>query len=331
MPISTPLMKRLGIRYPIILGAMDLVADARLTRTVSKEGGFGILGAGYGDHAWLERELSILEGFQQSEGLKYGVGFITWSLAQQPRLLDRALAAKPKLVWLSFGDPAPFVDKIKASGALVLCQIQTVAMATDAVNKGADIVVAQGSEAGGHGISRGTISLVPAVADAVGHKASVAAAGGIADGRGLAAALLLGAESVVLGTRFYASDESAGFPEAKRRIAAASGEDTVRSIVFDVSKQKVWPAPYTARCLLNDHARKWVGREIELLRNADEEAPAYANARATGNFDVAAIIAGEASGLIHQVLPAGAIMRQMSEEAERIMEGMSRKMLSNAA
>ena len=113
-------------------------------------------------------------------------------------------------MWLSFGDPAPFADKIKASGALLLCQVQTVAMAKDAVAKGADIVVAQGTEAGGHGVSRGTISLVPAVVDAVGHKTRVAAAGGIADGRGLAAALMLGAEAVVLGTRFYASEELAG-------------------------------------------------------------------------------------------------------------------------
>ena len=330
MPIRTPLMELLGARYPIILGAMDLVADARLTRAVSKDGGFGILGAGYGEPVWLERELTTLEAFHRSERLEYGVGFITWSLAEQPSLLDRTLAAKPKLVWLSFGDPAPFADKIKASGALLLCQVQTVAMAKDAVAKGADIVVAQGTEAGGHGVSRGTISLVPAVVDAVGHEARVAAAGGIADGRGLAAALMLGAEAVVLGTRFYASEESAGHAAAKSRIVANSGDDTVRGIVFDVSRQKVWPAPYTGRCLLNDHARKWANRELELLRNADKEVAHYASARASGNFDVAAVIAGEASGLVHQVLPAGVIMKQMSDEAERIIEGMSRNILSDA-
>lgn len=328
MPISTPLMQSLGLRYPIILGAMDLVADARLTRAVSIEGGFGILGAGYGDAAWLDRELAILQGFQKAEGLEYGVGFITWSLARQPELLDRTLAAKPKVVWLSFGDPAPFVSKIKASGALVLCQVQTVAMAKDAVDKGADIVVAQGSEAGGHGVSRGTMSLVPAVVDAVGHKASVAAAGGIADGRGLAAALALGAQAVVLGTRFYASEEAAGHPAAKDRIVSFSGDDTVRSIVFDISRQKVWPAPYTGRCLLNDHVRKWLNREVELLRSADEIVPAFAKARAAGNFDVAAVIAGEATGLIHEILPAGVIMKQMSDEAERVIEAARSKIVS---
>ena len=317
MPISTPLMKLLGIRYPIILAAMDLVADAGLTWAVSKAGGLGILGAGYGDTNWLERELNILENLQQAEDLSFGVGFITWSLAKQPQLLDRTLAAKPRVVWLSFGDPAPFIEKIKATGALVLCQVQTVAMAEDAVSKGADIIVAQGTEAGGHGASRGTFSLVPAIVDAVGHKVSVTAAGGIADGRGLAAALMLGAEGVILGTRFYASDEAAGHIAAKNRILASSGDNTLRSIVFDASKRTIWPAPYTGRCLLNDHANKWAGREIELLRNIEEEAPAYADARAAGNFDIAAVIAGESAGLIRQILPAGVIMQQMVEDAER--------------
>jgi nitronate monooxygenase len=328
MPINTSLARLLGVRFPILLAAMDLVADARLTRAVSEAGGFGILGAGYGDAGWLDRELKLLLA---GGPLPFGIGFITWSLAKQPELLDRALAAKPAAVWLSFGDPAPFVEKIRAAGALVICQVQTVAMAEDAVAKGADIIVAQGTEAGGHGVSCGTIALVPAVVDAVGHKVPVAAAGGIGDGRGLAAALMLGAQGVVLGTRFYACQEAAGHPDAKARIVAASGEDTLRSIVFDVSRRNVWPAPYTGRLLMNEHARKWAGREIELMRCIDREGDAYAAARSRGDFDIAGVIAGEVVGLIHDVPTAKEIVQRVVNEADNLLAAGAAARLQGSA
>src|ERR1700761_2351514 len=123
--IDTPLSRLLRVRYPILLAAMDLVADAKLTVAVSAAGGFGILGAGYGDPAWLGHELGSLTTMRGARKLPFGVGFITWSLAERPELLDLTLAAKPDAVWLSFGDPAPFADRIKAAGALLICQVQT--------------------------------------------------------------------------------------------------------------------------------------------------------------------------------------------------------------
>jgi nitronate monooxygenase len=302
---------------------MDLVADARLTAAVSEAGGFGILGGGYGDEAWLTRELDILVQARRQRGIRFGVGFITWSLAKQPHLLDVALEARPDALWLSFGDPEPFIQQAKDAGVLVICQVQTVAMALDAVRKGADIIVAQGAEAGGHGCSRGTFALIPAVVDAVGEKAVVAAAGGVADGRGLAAALMLGAQGVVLGTRLYASDEAAGHLDAKKRIVAATGDETSRGLVFDISRRNVWPAPFTGRCLLNDHARRWNGRELELLRHVHEEGDRYLAARAAGNFDVAAVIAGEAVDLVAAVEPAGTIVRRIVAEAETLLSSAS--------
>ncbi len=302
--LSTPLTRLLGVRHPVVLAAMDLVADARLVRAVSDAGGYGFLGAGYGDEAWLRRELALLEG---AAG-RFGVGFITWSLAQQPQLLDIALAAQPSAVWLSFGDVAPFAQRIKTSGALMVCQVQTGAMARQALDHGADVLVAQGAEAGGHGVSRGSMALVPALVDLAGPRVPVVAAGGIADGRGLAAALTLGAAGVVLGTRFYATAEAAGFAAAKERIVAASGDDSQRSIVFDMSRRKVWPAPYTGRCLQNDHLRRWSGRELELLRDQADVAERYAAARAAGNFDMAAVIAGESAGLIHDLPSVAELM-----------------------
>ena len=323
MAISTPLTRFLNIEHPILLAAMDLVADARLTMAVTDAGGFGILGGGYGDEAWLRRELAILTAQRQARGVRFGVGFITWSVAKQPHLFDMALAAKPDAIWLSFGDPAPFAARVKAAGIPLICQVQTVAMAREAVACGADIVVAQGAEAGGHGVSRGTLALVPAVADDVGDRAIVVAAGGIADGRGLAASLALGAKGVVIGTRFYASTEAAGHANAKKRICAAEGDETVRGLVFDISRRNIWPSPFTGRCLLNEHARRWSGRELELSRHAHIEGERYMAAREAGDFDVAAVVAGEAVDLIDTVRPAGDIVRDAVAEAETLLSGLT--------
>lgn len=175
MSISTPLTKLLGISHPILLAPMDLVADARLTAAVSAAGAFGILGGGYGDEHWLVRELDLLEQAQ----VRYGVGFITWSMAKQPKVLDIALERRPAAIMLSFADPRPFVDRIKRTGAIVICQIQTLALAKEAAAAGADVLVAQGGEAGGHGVSRGLVALVPEVVDAIGTGIPVVAAGGI--------------------------------------------------------------------------------------------------------------------------------------------------------
>lgn len=315
MELATNLTKRFGISVPIVLAPMDLVSCGRLAAAVSSAGGLGIIGGGYGDVGWLSRELDA------AGAARVGVGFITWSLAQHPSALDVALERRPVAVILSFGDPAPFADRIKRSGAALICQVQTVAMARDAVSKGADVVVAQGSEAGGHGITRGTMALVPAVVDAVGGAVPVVAAGGIADGRGLAAALMLGASGVLMGTRFYASEEANGHPAAKARICRAGGDDTVRSSVFDLSRRLPWPKVFTGRALRNAHLERWLGREELLAARIDEEAARYAAARERGDFDIAGVFAGEGVDLITEVLPAATIVGRIVDEATRLLRG----------
>jgi len=317
MSIATPLTALLGIQHPILLAPMDVIAGARLTAAVSSAGGFGILGGGYGEKAWLEAETKKLKGTRAP----FGIGFITWSLAKQPELLDVALSARPRAIMLSFGDPRPFAPGIKAAGALLICQVQDEGMARQALDAGADILVAQGTEAGGHGASRTTLDIVPAIVDLAAGRVPVAAAGGIADGRGLAAMMMLGAAGVLLGTRFYASQECDGADEAKQRICAATGGSTVRSIIFDLSRNNVWPAPFNGRCLINDHARRWAGRELELLQNVKTVTAEYADAKAGGNFDIAAVIAGEAVGLIHDVPPAAEIVDRIVAEADQILLG----------
>ena len=317
MPISTPLTTLLDVKHPILLAPMDVIAGARLTMAVSDAGGFGILGGGYGERAWLEAEAAKLKKFS---GV-FGIGFITWSLAKQPELLDIALGANPRAIMLSFGDPKPFAPRIKSAGVLLICQVQNEGMARQALDAGADVLVAQGSEAGGHGASRTTIDVVPAIIDLAAGGVPVVAAGGIADGRGLAAMMMLGAAGVLLGTRFYASIEADAADEAKWRICTAASGNSVRGIIFDLSRNNVWPAPFTGRCLINDHARRWIGREVELMQNVQQVAAEYAAAKVAGNFDIAAVIAGEAVGLIHDIPPAAEIVGRIVTEAEQILLG----------
>jgi nitronate monooxygenase len=317
MAIATRLTERLGIRHPIMLAPMDLVADGRLAATVSRAGGFGIIGGGYGDEAWLKREMDA------AGDARVGVGFITWSMARQPRLLELVLERKPAAVMLSFGEVTPHAAKIKKAGALLICQVQTVAHTKEAVANDADVIVAQGAEGGGHGIARGTFALVPAVVDAA-PGIPVAAAGGVADGRGLAAALMLGADGVLIGTRFYASIEAAGFASAKERIVKASGDRTIRGILFDIARRSVWPSPFAGRVLRNEFSERWRGREAELMQHP-EEADRYAKARSEGDFDTAAVIAGEAVDLIGDIPPAGEIVERITREAETLIGGASNR------
>jgi nitronate monooxygenase len=200
--------------------------------------------------------------FLAAGNARVGCGFITWSLARQPHLLARALDHKPAAIMLSFGDARPFASPIKEAGAALISQVQTVAQAMEAVDLGTDIVVAQGTEAGGHGAARSTLALVPAVVDAVRERNDqvvVVAAGGIADGRGLAAALMLGAQGALLGTRFLASHEALTSAVAKAKLVAARGDDTIRTRVFDIVRNLDWPAPYTGRALQNAFSRQWHG------------------------------------------------------------------------
>jgi nitronate monooxygenase len=260
MAIQNRLTKLLGIEHPILLAPMDSVAGGKLAAAVSHAGGLGLIGGGYGDGPWINQEWS------NAGNARVGCGFITWSLAKRPELLDSVFAHKPAAIMLSFGDPRPYATAIKSAGAILICQVQTVAQAHEAADAGADVIVAQGTEAGGHGRSQPLFTLLPQVVDAC-PDIPVVAAGGIADGRGLAAAIMLGAEGILMGTRFYASQEANGHPEAKRRIVAAKGGETARSIVFDLSRQNRWPAPYTGRVLRNQHLDHWLGREDELEAN----------------------------------------------------------------
>lgn len=315
MTITTRLTRALGIDHPVLLAPMDRVAGGQLAGAVSHAGGLGLLGGGYGhDPAWLAQQWGA------AGNARIGCGFITWSLAANPSALEVALERRPAAIMLAFGDLAPFAKAILRAGAILICQVQSVRQAREAAEAGAGIIVAQGTEAGGHGATEPLTTLLPRVVDAC-PDIPVAAAGGIADGRGLAAAMMYGADGVMMGTRFYASAEALGHPEAKRRIVAAEGGDSVRSIVFDLSRRNRWPDPYTGRVLRNAHLDRWLGHEDALAAAQETVAAAYDEARERGDFDIAGVIAGEASALIHDIPPAGEIVARVVAEAAARLRG----------
>jgi nitronate monooxygenase len=311
MTIHTRFTELFKIKHPLLSAPMGGVAGGKLAATVSNAGALGFVGGGYGDIAWLERELGITA---REARQPWGVGLITWKATRE--MVDLCLRFKPHAFFLSFGDPEPYVDQIKSQGVKVVCQVQDLAGARKALAAGAEVLVAQGSEAGGHGATRGTLPLVAAVVDLAGDT-PVLAAGGIADGRGLAAALILGAAGAVMGTRFYASDEAQADRQAKERIIQTSADDTVRTRVFDIARGYDWPEGYTGRAIRNRFTERWHGREDELMAVANEERAKFQRAAAAGDYDTKMIFAGEGLDLIRDIQPAVRIVSGIVRDAEQ--------------
>ena len=323
MPLRTRLTDRFGIKHPIISAPMGFVAGGKLAAGVTHAGGLGLIGGGYGDGDWLNRE------FAEAGNARVGCGFIAWSLAKRPELLDQVLARSPAAFMLSFGSPAPFAARIKQSGVPMICQIQSMAYAREAVDVGADVIVAQGGEAGGHGGDRSTFTLVPEVADFLAKTAPdtlLVAAGGIADGRGLAAALMLGADGVLIGSRFIASTEAAAPSSFQQAIIAADGDSTIKTTVIDVVRNFDWPDhEFSGRALKTQFVTSWHGREAALASSVTNafENERYWKAFYAGDVDNTGIFVGEAAGLIGEVRSAGRIVADMVAQAERLLEAGS--------
>lgn len=284
-----------------------------------------MIGVGYQDAEFIEEQL------RAAQGARVGIGFITWDLAKDEARLERVLAFAPPLVVLSFGDASPYVKRIRGSGARLALQVQSVADAKRAAELGADIVIAQGSEAGGHGAERALFPLLPAVVDAVGPL-PVVAAGGVADGRGLLAALALGASAVLVGSRFLATSESLASDAAKAKVLRTSGDETVRTRVFDVVRGIDWPEPYTGRALANEFTRRWHGREGELTAALGSEGPRYAVASEQQELNTALVWAGEGVDLIRSIEPAASVVEQIINQArESLARVQALTAASNAA
>jgi nitronate monooxygenase len=189
----------------------------------------------------------------------------------------------------------------------------------------------RGTEAGGHGRSRTTLTLTPEIADLLVRESPdtlLVSAGGIADGRGLAAALMLGADGVLIGSRLWASEEALVHPNHHRAAIAASGDDTIRQRAADIVRLHPWPDEFTGRVLRNAFTERWADREDELRRQAETLNPAYQAGVAAGDPDNVAVWVGEAAGLIDRVRPACELIRAMASEAERLLGPYARGLLA---
>ena len=320
--------KQFSLTTPIALAPMALASGGALAAACARAGALGLVGGGYGDLAWTQREYRL--ALQAVDSQRIGIGFITWKLDEDASaldwVLDLPLEERPRAVMLSFGDARRYAARIAASGAPLICQIQRLEQAAQALEAGAQVLVAQGAEAGGHGMNglngRSTLTLVPELADwLAGHapETLLLAAGGIADGRGLAAALTLGADGALVGTRLWATQESLAPLGAKQAALAAGGDGTARSAVFDILRRKHWPAPYDFRALRNDLHRSWEGR-VDALRAAPEAAQASYDAGVqAGDYSRAHATVGEAIGLVHDLPEAGVLVKRLHAQAQAVL------------
>ncbi len=310
--MKTRLTDAFGLKWPIVSAPMAGAAGGALAGAVSGAGGLGLIGGGYGDADWIDAEFA-------RAGAPVGCGMITWRLDEA--LLERILAHTPRAVFLSFGDVAAYAPRIHAAGVPLIAQVQDMEAARAAVDAGAQVIVAQGSEAGGHGASRATMTLVPEVADFLAAQSPdtlLLAAGGIADGRGLAAALMLGADGAVVGSRLWAAAEALVPDGLHRAATAATGDATLRTRVPDVARGMDWPRPFNIRVMRSAGTENWHGAP-EQMSEADRAA--WRAAMAAGDARMATPIVGEAVGLIGDIRPAGEITQEIGQSAAALLGG----------
>lgn len=316
MTLRTAFTDLFAITHPVMLAPMGGTAGGALAAAVSNAGGLGIVGGGYGYRERLERELPLVaEGTSQP----WGVGFISWDVADDD--LAYALEFRPTAVMSSFADPARIARHAKDAGAKLIVQVTTLDEARRALDVGADLLVAQGTEAGGHGGRRSTLPFVPAVVDLAGAT-PVLAAGGIADGRGLAAALTLGAAGAMLGSRFVATTEAVSTDAERRAIVDGTGEGTDRSSLIDIGVGKPWPGGYTLRALRNPWIDTWRDREGDFAADGAARA-AFTEALMHGDRSVVPVAAGEAVDLIHDVPSAGDVVTTLVSQAEAALRAVA--------
>lgn len=312
MALHTAFTEFFSLQHPIALAPMGGASGGALAAAVSNGGGLGLVGGGRQDPGWLDHELEIVA---QGTDKPWGVGFQSW--ATDVVTVEHALTYHPRAVMLSFGDSRPFVEPIRGAGVALIVQVTDLEEARKAVDVGADVIVAQGTEAGGHGGRRSTLPFVPVVVD-LAAPTPVLAAGGIADGRGVAAALALGAAGALLGTRFLVALEALVAPSVTKAIIEGGGEDTERSRVSDIARGSAWPSRYAARTLRNPFFDRWRGREDELA--ADPAArQAYQEAIARGDLAPEPVWASEAIDLITELSPAADLVGALAAQAEEAL------------
>ena len=316
--MKTALTNLFRVRHPILCAPMTPQAGGALARAVSDAGAFGMLGFDESETPEsIAEQLAILR--EGKPDLPFGIGLVRWVLDLRPELIDLALAARPKFVSISFGDPAPYVARFHDAGILVGSQVQSKAWAQTALSAGVDVLTVQGTEAGGHTGNVGTLPLLQIVLELT-DAVPVIAAGGIATGRGLAAVLAAGAAGAWIGTPFLAAREARSNSAAQARLVSSDETQTVLTSAFDRVQHKAWPPEFRGRALRNAFSDRYHEREDELTPQAET---AFAQARARRNYDVANLYAGQSVGSIAGVESAGAIVRRIAHDAERRIRALA--------
>jgi NAD(P)H-dependent flavin oxidoreductase YrpB (nitropropane dioxygenase family) len=314
--ITTRFTKLLGIDHPIVLGGMGVGTSPELVTAVSGAGGLGVLGATHQAPARIRESAAQIRGqTDRPFGLNFLLAFI-----EEDRFAA-ALEARPSV--LSFAWPWPEQDlaayftRAHDAGALVMHMVSTAEDAVRAAEAGADVVVAQGTEGGGHVGQMGTIVLVRQVAR-TGIDRPVLAAGGVADGAGLAAALALGVDGVLLGTRFLATTEAPIHANYKQAILDSDGTDSILTDIPDIAQGRDWPGAMN-RALRTPIIEEFLGREWLVRQRRKEIAERMAVARETGDIANGSLGTGQVAGLIDAIEPAGDLVRRIASEAEEIL------------
>ena len=328
--LNSRFAQRFHLSTPIALAPMALATGGALAAACAQAGALGLVGGGYGDLGWTQREYNLATELLTNDAASHarlGCGFITWKLDENAEALDWVLTQKPCAIMLSFGDPRPYAARIAEAGAQLICQVQRLEQVAQAIEAGASVIVAQGGEAGGHGANalegRSTFTLVPEIADylaAHSPNTLLLAAGGVADGRGLVAALMLGADGVLVGSRLWATTESLAATGAKTQATHTNGDGTARSQVFDILRRKNWPAPYDFRAIRNDLHRALEGNVEALKDNPVEARASYDDGVKAGDFSRAHATVGEAVGLIKDIPSAEALVSRLFSEASQALK-----------
>jgi len=318
--IATALSAKLGIDHPLIQAGMGVEAGARLAAAVSNAGALGTIGSIGGTTERLAREIRACRA---TTGRPFAANVVTWPWAPfAMELIEVVLAERPPVVTLSFGDPLPGLARCREAGLTTLVQVQDLDGAKAALAARPDALIVQGNEAGGHTGRRGTLSFAAQVVDLAGD-VPVVVAGGIGTGRGIAAALALGAAGAVVGTRFKASDEFEGPAAIKQKIVASDGSDTLYDEIFDEACGLEWPSGTTGRALRNRFTAEWEGRHSELRAAVAAKPPFGFLMELASDVESAINWAGESAGLVSKVQPAAEIVAELMADAERCLRTAS--------
>ena len=315
--ITTRACSLLGIAHPVVLGGMGPGnTNPELVAAVSNAGGLGILGV-----SGLRPDdiAKLAADTRRRTERPFGLNLLLF--ATEPVQVEAVIEARPAVLSTAWASPEqdlrPIFARAHDAGLTVMHMVSTLTEARRAADAGADLIVAQGTEGGGHVGLISTLALVPQVARAV-APLPVLAAGGLADGAGLAAALMLGAEGVLLGTRFLATPEAPVTDAYKQALVASDGHDTLLTEIPDIIAGQVWPGAY-ARVIRNRLIETWAGREGELRARRAEVRASSVRARQAGDTNESALMAGQSVGLIDRIEPAAVIVERIVREAEAIM------------